>query len=138
MARKSKKFRRRIAFTVPITLCIICFSLFSCATELIKINNLVKEEKELKVELQKLVQESKALDIEITKLNDPDYIARYAREKYLYSKDDEIVVIIENAEKVDEVSNQINKNYILVGITFCVTILLAIFVFVFRKNKKTK
>ena len=29
-----------------------------------------------------------------TKLQDPDYVARYAREKYLYSKDGEIIIRI--------------------------------------------
>ena len=31
---------------------------------------------------------------EIEKLKEPDYIARYAREKYLYSKDGEIIIRI--------------------------------------------
>ena len=30
----------------------------------------------------------------VTKLQDPDYVARYAREKYLYSKDGEIIIRI--------------------------------------------
>ena len=30
----------------------------------------------------------------VAKLQDPDYVARYAREKYLYSKDGEIIIRI--------------------------------------------
>ena len=30
----------------------------------------------------------------VTKLQDPDYVARYAREKYLFSKDGEIIIRI--------------------------------------------
>ena len=33
--------------------------------------------------------------IKINKLQDPEYMARYAREKYLYSKKDEIIIKIE-------------------------------------------
>jgi cell division protein DivIC len=31
---------------------------------------------------------------EINKLKDPEYMARYAREKYLYSKDGELIIRI--------------------------------------------
>ena len=30
--------------------------------------------------------------MDVEKLEDPDYIARYAREKYMYSKDGEIIL----------------------------------------------
>lgn len=136
--KKNKRFKRRIVLTVPITLTIIVFSLITCVTELIKINNLMVQEKELKAELKDLILTSEQLDIEITKLNDPDYIARYAREKYLYSKDDEIVVIIESAEQLQEVDNKINKNYLFVGIIGCMVIILFIFVFIFTKKNRKK
>ena len=32
------------------------------------------------------------LKVDVEKLEDPDYIARYAREKYMYSKDGEIIL----------------------------------------------
>ena len=32
--------------------------------------------------------------MDVDKLQDPDYIARYAREKYLYSKDGEFIIKI--------------------------------------------
>jgi cell division protein FtsB len=35
------------------------------------------------------------LKSEISKLQDPEYMARYAREKYLYSGSDEIIIKIE-------------------------------------------
>ena len=34
------------------------------------------------------------LKVDASKLQDPDYIARYAREKYSYSKDGEIILRI--------------------------------------------
>ena len=41
------------------------------------------------------LSEEENLKEEINKLQDPEYMAKYAREKYLYSKDDEIVIKIE-------------------------------------------
>ena len=34
----------------------------------------------------------KSLTSEVTKMNDPEYLARYAKEKFLYSKDDEVII----------------------------------------------
>jgi len=53
----------------------------------------MKEEKEfLKEQLVKLEEEEKVLESDIQKLKDPAYVARYAREKYLYSKDGELII----------------------------------------------
>lgn len=43
---------------------------------------------------EKLLQEEATLSSDIMKLKDPDYIARYAREKYLYSKNGEVIIRI--------------------------------------------
>ena len=40
----------------------------------------------------KLEDEEKVLSSDIEKLKDPAYIAIYAREKYLYSKDGELII----------------------------------------------
>ena len=53
-----------------------------------------KEEKEFERQLAELKDEEEELKGQVTKLQDPDYIARYAREKYLYSKDGEIIIRI--------------------------------------------
>ena len=54
-----------------------------------------KEKQELDIVYKKTLQEEEKLQSEIIKLQDPDYVARYAREKYLYSKDGEIIIKIE-------------------------------------------
>ena len=47
-----------------------------------------------------LLDEESSLKSEVAKLQDPDYVARYAREKYLYSKSGEIIIRIpENNNK---------------------------------------
>ena len=53
-----------------------------------------KEKKAFEVELADLKDKEEELKATVTKLQDPDYIARYAREKYLYSKNGEIIIRI--------------------------------------------
>ena len=39
-----------------------------------------------------LLDDEASLKAEVTKLENPEYVARYAREKYLYSMPDEIII----------------------------------------------
>ena len=48
--------------------------------------------KQLENKIPLLKEEEKILESDIQKLEDPSYVARYAREKYLYSKDGEIII----------------------------------------------
>ena len=41
-----------------------------------------------------LKDEEDKLNSDIKKLKDPEYVARYAREKYMYSKDGELIIRI--------------------------------------------
>ena len=53
-----------------------------------------KQKREFQAELAELKEKEEELKGQVNKLQDPDYIARYAREKYLYSKDGEIIIRI--------------------------------------------
>ena len=53
-----------------------------------------KEKQELDQKLADLKDKEAELRVDVDKLQDPDYIARYAREKYLYSKDGEFIIKI--------------------------------------------
>jgi cell division protein DivIC len=55
----------------------------------------IETKKELDATYKEKLKEEEKLQSEIIKLQDPDYVARYAREKYLYSKDGEIIIKIE-------------------------------------------
>ena len=39
-----------------------------------------------------LKEEQEKLNLDLKKLEDPEYVARYAREKYMYSKDGELII----------------------------------------------
>ena len=44
--------------------------------------------------LKELKDEEEKLKVDVEKMQDDDYVARYAREKYLYSKDGELIIRI--------------------------------------------
>ena len=61
------------------------------------VNQIVEKYKEAEVlekKMAKLNEEEENLNNEILKLQDKDYLARYAREKYFYSKNGELIIRI--------------------------------------------
>lgn len=67
----------------------LSYSFFSNVSKIIKIKN---EKVALKEKLVDLKDEEDKLNSDIKKLKDPEYVARYAREKYMYSKDGELII----------------------------------------------
>ena len=65
-----------------------------------------KETEELENRYQELLEEETSLNSEVVKLQDPSYVARYAREKYLYSKEGETILRIIDVQKDKSSSNQ--------------------------------
>ncbi len=57
-------------------------SIVSNKTEIQNLNNYYDE----------LLAEEESLNSEVTKLHDPEYVARYAREKYMYSLPGEFII----------------------------------------------
>lgn len=130
----SKKSKRRLTLLVPISLSVIAFFVVTLINYTFNIINLKNQENELKEKLITLGLEEENLSLEIIKLKDPDYIAKYAREKYYYTKDGEYVIKIE--EKDDEVIevNEIEgyRKYVICG---GLLILIIIFIFIFKRKK---
>ena len=95
MKKISNKAKIRVIF---LTLgCIITSVVF--VSTLVSLDLQIKktkdEIKELTVPYSDKLEEEENLKEEITRLQDPEYMAKYAREKYLYSKDNEIILKIE-------------------------------------------
>ena len=73
---------------------LLVFGLFSVAIisfVLVSVYNIINQIVDKYKEASKL---EKKLNNEITKLQDKDYLARYAREKYFYSKQGELIIRI--------------------------------------------
>ena len=90
-----KKQRSRIIFTTIFCFFIISLSVISSISNLSKIREKKLEKKELLNKLENLKEEQKILSDEVEKLKNPENAARYAREKYLYSKDGEKILKID-------------------------------------------
>lgn len=87
---KKTKGRMLIIFLFFAT---IIFTLgYTLFNNLQQINSMSNQKKELKKEKTALKQEQESLEADIERLSDPEYIARYAREKYFYSKNNELII----------------------------------------------
>lgn len=90
---KKKRTRRMLLLGLG-SLAIIVTLTLTIGKYWIEIIEKYNEKKELEDRLVQLQEEEKALKLDASKLQDPDYVARYAREKYLYSKDGEFIIKI--------------------------------------------
>ncbi len=96
MRKISQKTKFRVTFLLLgfiISSVLFVSSIFSYATQIIRTK---QEIKELNLAYTESLEQEDILNDEINKLKDPEYLAKYAREKYLYSKDDEIIIKIED------------------------------------------
>lgn len=95
MAKRDKKKRkRRILFLGFSSVFIIITMTFTIGKYWIEIIDKYQEKKSLDQELVQLREKEEELKVDANKLQNPDYVARYAREKYLYSKEGEYILQI--------------------------------------------
>ena len=135
--RVSKTVKRRLTFLGPILLGIVIFCIFTIFSYAYQIHQLKIEEQKLESKLENLQTEERELSSEIIKLKDPDYIAKYARENYLYSMEGENVIKIEDKKIEDAVEeNNNDKIYYIMGIS--ISILIVLFIAVLIKIVKKK
>lgn len=97
--RKVKKKARRIATFGLISIILIVFITITIGQIFFDIVDKYKEKKELEDKLIALKEKEKELENDVSKLEDPEYLARYAREKYFYSKDGELILRIPDDDK---------------------------------------
>lgn len=135
MARKpSKHVKRRMALLGPLSIAVFIITLYTIVSTTYSINNLHQKKITLENDLKDLKKKQIILEEEVEKLKDPEYIAKYAREHYYYTKDGEYVIKYD--EKEDKPSEKIKvniKDYLPVGI--CLTS-LPLFIYILLKNKK--
>ncbi len=136
MAKKvSKKAKRRLVILGPIAVFIIGYCAFTLVTTTINLYNLNREEKELTEKLTSLKSDAKSLKSEINKLQDKEYIARYARENYLYTKNGEYVIKLnDDGTTIKEVKANYNEDYLIYG---CIIIIVFVFLFIIRRHFKS-
>lgn len=92
--KKKQKVKKSFikGFLFFIVLCFGVFSFISIANVWSEIYSKNKEHKELEKDLTKLEKEEEKLKIDVEKMQDPEYVARYLREKFYYSKSGEYII----------------------------------------------
>lgn len=130
--------KRRLLVFGPISVFFVLFFIFTLGSYINTIYQLENQTNKLEKLYNELQDTGENLKIEINKLQDPEYVARYARENYDYSKDGEIIIKISSTN--DEIDNLNNKEYsnkiILIILAFI--LLLMIFIYILGKGSTKK
>ncbi|MDD4035827.1 MAG: septum formation initiator family protein [Bacilli bacterium] len=88
------KDKRRVMLLGPLALLIMFLILFNFTNNWYQIYIKNNNKQFLKEQLLTLEEEEYELNKQVQRLQDPEYVARYAREKFLYSRDGEILIKI--------------------------------------------
>ncbi len=135
MGRKvAKKTKLRLSILGTLSMIAIGYFCFTLFYHLYTIYQLHQEKNLLEEKYIKLQREADDLQIEINKLSDPEYLARYAREKYSYSKNGEYIIKInETKEDIDNIDTNLNNNYLIMGLCAGIGI---IFIYIIIRSRK--
>ena len=100
MAKKKrvKKKAKRIATFGMISILSITLITITFISVFVEVINKYQEKNSLENKLASLEEKKIELENMVSKLEDPEYLARYAREKYFYSKDGELIIRIPEDE----------------------------------------
>lgn len=138
---KRKKFsrtsKRRLAFFGTLSLIVIGYAVFSFVYYSVNLLKAKNENINLENKLKSLQNDEENLKIEIQKLKDPEYIARYARENYSYSKDGEYIIKLDSSNKNEKKEKKQNNNYIYYVVIGCCFIII-VTVLLNKKKKPVK
>lgn len=93
-----RKYRLKPIVYVFIIISLLSFLCFSCFPVWKEILDNRKTEVELKEKYNQLLENEETLEDEVVKLQDPEYVAKYAREKYLFTKEGELIIGISEEE----------------------------------------
>lgn len=99
--KRRNKSQKRLIIALSVFILLLSFCVGSFFSDWSQIITNKKETKVLSKEYKRLQEEESSLESEVTKLQDPAYIARYAREKFLYSKEGEIILRIPDIKDID-------------------------------------
>lgn len=93
MSKKiTKRTKRRLFLISTITFVVVIVFIVNVITLFSQVIKSNKDTILLKGKMNDLADKEDYLKVEVEKLNDPEYIAKYAREKYLYSKAGEFTI----------------------------------------------
>ena len=134
----TKASKRRLLIFGTLSCLMIGYFFVSIVNYAYSITKLEQQKSSLEEKLLSLKEEEQNLKVEIQKLQDPEYIARYARENYLYSKDGEYIIKIEKETKQEEEKeDEVDKYYQFILLAIGVVVLFMI-LYIVKKSRKEK
>jgi cell division protein DivIC len=138
MAKKriKKSTKRRLTIFGTLSIIVIIYFLVSTGCQVYNLYKLNIQKNELQVQYKKLKDDAEELKIQINQLHDPEYLAKYARENYSYSKEGEYIIKLnEKEEKIKKINHSINKEYIVLGLS---GFIILIFIYIIGKGLRKK
>jgi len=99
MKKVTKGAKRRLLCLFIVFLVLVTYVSYTSFSYWKEIFNNKVTEKELEKKYKDLLNDKEILEDDLVKLQDPEYVAKYAREKYLYSKDGELIIKIIDENK---------------------------------------
>lgn len=97
--KKTKKEKKRLVLISGVIILLILSLVNSVAKDWTKILENKSKIETLNNEYSALLSNEEKLVSEVTRLQDDEYIARFAKEKYLYSAPGETIIRIEDTDK---------------------------------------
>lgn len=94
-----KKYRLRLLIYLGLLVSIGAILSLSCFSTWKQIVANRKTKEELKNKYSELLESEESLEGKVVKLQDPEYVAKYAREKYLFTKDGELIIDMRKSEE---------------------------------------
>lgn len=88
----TKKEKLRLFLISSLIIVLIVCLIRSVSTDWTTILENNRKIEELSTEYETLLNEEEQLKSEVTKLQDTDYVARFAKEKYMYSSEGETII----------------------------------------------
>ena len=92
MHKITKQEKRRLTLFVLTFVFIIAFMCISIFPDWLKIMQNRHELEILEKDYEELLNTEESLKAEVEKLKNPEYVERYAKEKFLYTKPNEIII----------------------------------------------
>ena len=92
LMKKTKKEKKRLFVISTMIVFLLVVLVKSVANDWTEIMDNSHKIKQLNEEYNNLMAEEEKLESDVTKLQDSDYIARYAKEKYLYSEEGDTII----------------------------------------------
>lgn len=136
MAKKrvSKVVKRRLTVFGSLCIASIIYCVFTFTYHTYTLIKLTNQKKELNTYYKTLKTDANNLEDQIQKFSDKEYLARYARENYSYSTDNEYIIKITDDVKndIDKTDELLDKNYIIIILS---SLLVLIFIYILKKDK---